>query len=477
MLIKNYKKIYDNIHGYITISNMACKIIDSYEFQRLRYMRQLSTCYFVFPNASHCRFEHSIGTYYLADKMLNAIITNSDINIINNIILNIPELQYYVLTLTNQSKILLDDYICELVKIAALCHDVGHGPFSHTFDDIFIPNISKETNLGEYIHHENRSKLILEHIIKSNTELLQYIGNDGLNFIKSLIDPLDKTQFIYQIVSNNLNGIDVDKFDYLVRDTTNLGLKYGINCNKLIDDIKIIDNIICYSEQMYNEVISIFHTRYRLFKEVYKHKICIVTQIIIGEIMLLIDPIVNISKSVTDIKNFCEFTDDYIIFLVKHLYTNINQYDVQNQTLINKAYNLLNRIFTRNLYEHIDTIVSPINLHINTSYICGMDNSIGMDDIYIHSAKIGYVSGKKENPLDNLYFYNKHDQHMVANKILKHQKSLLLSDKYQEYIFIFYIKNKNNKDLVDKLKNIINNIRITSWAGKVEKLWRNNLGF
>jgi len=459
ILIKNYKKIYDNIHGYITISNIACKIIDSYEFQRLRYMRQLSTCYFVFPNASHSRFEHSIGTYHLADKMLQAIITNSDKKYVDDILYNIDELKYYTNNFDkSQNNRILDDYICELVKIAALCHDVGHGPFSHTFDDIFIPNISKKQNLGDFIHHENRSKAILEHIIKSNKELFEYIKIEGINFIKSLIDPSDKKQFIYQIVSNNINGIDVDKFDYLGRDTYNLGLKYGLNCNKLIDDIVIINDMICYPEQMYNEVISIFHTRYRLFKEVYKHKICIVTQIIIGEIMLLIDDITNISGSITNVQKFCEFTDDHIIFLVKHLYGNIQNYSKENQIIIIKAYDLLNKIFTRDLYKHIDTIVSPIKLPIDCNFVNGIDNNINIDDIYIHSAKIGYVSGKKANPIDNLYFYNKHN--ILANKILKYQKSILLPDRYQEYIFMFYLKNKNNKDLLDKVKNVIDIIKI-----------------
>ena len=59
----NYKKIYDGIHHYIDISNYACMIIDTPTFQRLRYLRQLSACYYVFPCAIHTRFEHSIGTY------------------------------------------------------------------------------------------------------------------------------------------------------------------------------------------------------------------------------------------------------------------------------------------------------------------------------------------------------------------------------------------------------------------------------
>ena len=64
------KTIYDPIHGYITLSDVAISIIDTPEFQRLRQIRQLGCCYFVFPGASHFRFEHSIGVAYLSKKLI-----------------------------------------------------------------------------------------------------------------------------------------------------------------------------------------------------------------------------------------------------------------------------------------------------------------------------------------------------------------------------------------------------------------------
>jgi hypothetical protein len=168
---------------------------------------------------------------------------------------------------------------------------------------------------------------------------------------------------------------------------------------------------------------------------------------IMGEIMMLLNKIVNIINSIHDIKKYCNFTDDYIIFLVKHLHSELEKYSDSEQIIINKAYNLLNRIFTRDLYEHIDTVVMSQKIDIKITNI----------DICIHIAKIGYVSGEKENPLDNLYFHNRYnkDGNIFAQKISKHQKTILTPTKYQEYIYVFYLKNKANYDALEEIKNII----------------------
>uniref|UniRef100_A0A9J8ANF4 HD domain-containing protein n=1 Tax=Cyprinus carpio carpio TaxID=630221 RepID=A0A9J8ANF4_CYPCA len=109
----------DPIHGQMELHPLLVKIIDTPQFQRLRHIKQLGTKYLVYPGATHTRFEHSLGVAYLARCLLKTLRENQ------------PELN-----ITKQ------DFLC--VQIAALCHDMGHGPFSHLFDGMFIPEVQPD---------------------------------------------------------------------------------------------------------------------------------------------------------------------------------------------------------------------------------------------------------------------------------------------------------------------------------------------
>jgi HD superfamily phosphohydrolase len=457
-IIEGYKQIHDSIHGYIKISNIACEIIDTIEFQRLRYLHQLGTCNYVFPNATHTRFEHSIGTYYLADRMLRGIKQNSDISMINQYMDEISELEeYYNNKRESESLDKLDKYVCELVKISALCHDLGHGPFSHVFDDIFLQHHMKESN-NKMKYHENRSGMILEHIIRSNEMLSKIIAPSELKFMKKLINPgSNDKHFIYQIVSNKLNNIDVDKFDYITRDTKMLGLNFGMDYTRLVDDVIVINNIICYPEQMCYEIVGMFKTRYRLHKQIYCHKIVIAIQYMISEIMHLLEPIMKFTESIESIDKFIKLTDSYIISSISFLYENRNNYPYEQKHLIKKAHHIWHKINNRKLYRFIDIIISDKKLYPELSDIIQLDP----EDYLIHSSKIGLVSGSIGNPLDNIYLYKNKNKH-ILHKIKKENISVILPTLYQEYIYMVYLKNRNDIEkeryLTKLLEEIDNNI-------------------
>ena len=227
------KIIFDPIHGYIELDQLSIQIIDTQEFQRLRKIKQLGCCYYVFLGASHNRFEHSIGVAYLSKKLLKNIKDNQ------------PELE-------------INNDLLQIVEIAGLCHDLGHGPFSHLFDDKFLKVYLKD---DKFVKHETRSCLIFDHIVQKYK--INITPNDT-NTIKELINPQKKNltpRYLYHIVSNIDNGIDVDKFDYIKRDTYNIGLHYNFDYDRILKQARVIDGKIVFPDKLVYEIHNLFHIR------------------------------------------------------------------------------------------------------------------------------------------------------------------------------------------------------------------------
>ncbi|XP_065817197.1 deoxynucleoside triphosphate triphosphohydrolase SAMHD1-like [Labrus bergylta] len=161
------KVFNDPIHGSMDLHPLLIKIIDTPQFQRLRFIKQLGGVYFVYPGASHNRFEHSIGVGYLAGKLAEALRSRQ------------PELN-----ITER------DVLC--VQIAGLCHDLGHGPFSHLYDGLFLPKaLEKKRKLKKW-KHERGSRLMLDHLVEQNNfkPTMKKYGlkpEDDITFIKEMI--------------------------------------------------------------------------------------------------------------------------------------------------------------------------------------------------------------------------------------------------------------------------------------------------
>ncbi|KAI5625235.1 deoxynucleoside triphosphate triphosphohydrolase SAMHD1 isoform X1 [Silurus asotus] len=197
---QNYKVFNDPVHGHIELHPLLVKIIDTPQFQRLRYIKQLGGAYYVFPGASHNRFEHSIGVAHLAGCLIKTLKEKQ------------PELG-----ITKQ------DVLC--VQIAGLCHDLGHGPFSHLFDGMFIPRIRPDCQWK----HEDASVKMFEHLVEKNNlqpvmEKYGVFKKDLIFITEQIAGPKDKYEgrpedqsFLYEIVANKRTGIDVDKWDYFAR--------------------------------------------------------------------------------------------------------------------------------------------------------------------------------------------------------------------------------------------------------------------
>ena len=356
------KSIYDPIHGFIEVNKKCIKIIDTPEFQRLRNIKQLGACEFVFPGATHNRFSHSLGVYHLASKLINSLKTNQ------------PEL--------NISE---DDIEC--VEIAGLCHDLGHGPFSHCFDNNCVNNFE-----GNLKYHEYRSCKILELI--SN----KYNININLEKIYKMIIPKDTKHFLYNIVCNNISGIDVDKFDYIARDTYFTGLDYSFNCSRILKNCKVIDNELCFLNKLAFNIYELFRIRYRLHKEIYNHPVVSSIEFMIS------DYLKELNYKLDKIEEFCKLDDNII-----------NNTEIINNIYSRKLYKLKTEKIYKNKFP-------DLKIEKNTNE-------------FIQKLKIG-LNSINLNPIDNIQFYKNN----IKISLTKENVSHLIPDTSTEYILRVYKK-------------------------------------
>ena len=410
----NNKIIRDAIHGYMEISNVAIQIIDTLEFQRMRNIKQLGACYYVFPGASHNRFEHSIGVAYLAKELLMTIKNKQ------------PELN------------ITEEHIT-IVELAGLCHDLGHGAFSHIFDNRFIP---KYSNI-KHKEHEERSCIMFKYIInKYNIKLTDY----QITAIQELINPISKNiepRFLYNIVSNIDNGIDVDKFDYIKRDTYNIGLNYTFDYDRIFKQIMVIDGRIAYPSKLKYHLYDLHHIRYQLHLQIYTHPVVRSIEYMITDCLYEANDALNISTSIDNPEKFSEITD-IIIELI--LFSDNPQLAISQE--------IINKIKTRNIYKYIGEIILNSNdkktynyneikrtlVNSNFDFSQINENDIIIDQIFL---------GNKTEPLKNVQFYEP-----STNKIIKFKKkniSQLLPNNFSETRLRFYSKSPKQNNVISEL--------------------------
>ncbi len=239
--------IKDAIYGYLVISKNQKEIIDTYPFQRLRRIRQLAGSEYVYMGATHCRFSHSLGVAHLAEQLITNLARNVEISI-------------------NQ---------IEKVKIAAMLHDVGHGPFSHVSESLLINHLGKT--------HEDMTTWLIQ---KSELrEKLEKIGLNSDEISKLAVGKLHRTGEFYmdQIISSS---VDVDALDYIVRDSHFSGAEYGfVDIFRLIYSMDIIslNGDLGIDLTALSALEAFLLARFESFKSIYFHKTSRAVQIMIED--------------------------------------------------------------------------------------------------------------------------------------------------------------------------------------------------
>ncbi|PKY38250.1 HD phosphohydrolase domain-containing protein [Rhizophagus irregularis] len=416
---KKSKRIQDPIHGLMEFENWIIKFIDTEHFQRLRNIKQLGTTYYVYPGASHNRFEHCLGVAHLSRSLVKRIQETQ------------PELEH-------------DENGLKCVTLAALCHDLGHGPFSHLFESEFISQKRPEENWT----HEKGSKMMFEHLLNNHADLISDLDTEDITFVENLIAGArtHRSPYLFDIVANKRNSIDVDKFDYLARDCHYLGMRSDFDFSRLMKFSRVIDDqITYYFKESYN-IYELFHTRYSLHKKAYNHCVCKAIDYMIRDAFLEADSTLKISDSIFDANEYLKMDD-----------TILNKIEYSDDPSLKKSKDIIKRIRKRDLYKFVDGFLVPNDLkdkltekEINEEKIIAYQNNDGLkvDDIIVNRLVLNYGM-KNENPVDHVKFYNKNLPNKVF-KLEKSQVSYLVPEQFEELNIRIFTKDHKK---IDPIRN------------------------
>ncbi|MEG0364082.1 MAG: HD domain-containing protein [Erysipelotrichales bacterium] len=228
--LEEKKVIRDNIHGNIPIEHQIIwELINTDIFQRLRRVHQLGGTFMVFPGAEHSRFAHSLGVY----------------NVVRRIIFEVESISQ---TLSTREKI--------IAMCAGLLHDIGHGPYSHAFEDVFGSD-----------HEEMGIRMMIEDT--SITKVLNQYDPKIASEVAAVIKKEHPNKILIQLISSQ---VDADRMDYLLRDAYNCGVSYGnFDLERLLRSMIVVDNQIAFKNSGVHAIEDYIFARYHMYWQVYLH--------------------------------------------------------------------------------------------------------------------------------------------------------------------------------------------------------------
>lgn len=400
------KTFNDPVHGHMYFNPKLCDVIDTPQMQRLRELKQLGTSYYVFPGAGHNRFEHSLGTCHLANTVFESIKRSA------------PR---HGLGLT------VEDKLC--VQLAGLCHDMGHGPFSHVFDNEFLPlRHGWDPKVVAPWNHERMGVDMFSWCLDDNhIDLEPQVVRRVCDFITSNEEGAKEKRFLFDIIANKQNGIDVDKFEYLLRDSYQAGVRMSVDTMRLTSHMKVIDDRICFKSSEANNVYALFHSRASMHQSVYTHKKAKAVEYMVVDALVEADIAWNgrISNSIWSVEDFIAMDD-----------TLLKQIEFCDDPALAKARDIVRRIRRRELYRFVNEYTVPEDQVVDFKPVeakditsCQGTNNIpgGLkpDDIIVQCLKIDYGQKGHKDPVENVRFFHYWDDETSCS-IAKEQISSLL---------------------------------------------------
>lgn len=250
-----YKIIRDSIHGNIRFDDVFLSLLDALELQRLYNVKQLGLAHLVFPGAHHTRLEHSFGAFYIASEIVELLPLDAD-----------------------EKKV---------VRCAALLHDIGHGPFSHTLEsilresmDVDHVDLTEKLIKGEYvIFHENEESFVFPE--KTVPAVLEKNGIDTQLVADIIKGHVSDHPYLGQLLNS---VIDVDQLDYLLRDAYYTGVSYGmVDLERFLQTLLINGNTLAMNRKGVGVVENILMARTLMYSSVYFHKTVRIAELMLSK--------------------------------------------------------------------------------------------------------------------------------------------------------------------------------------------------
>lgn len=251
--MKETKVFRDPIYGYVKIiDELIWQLVQTKEFQRLRRIHQLGGTSMVFHTAEHSRFSHSLGVYEIARRI-------------------VYEVDSIRMTLTREERLLT---LC-----AALLHDLGHGPYSHTFESVFQTNHEQFTIdiiMGETEVHD-----VLESYQSGFAEAVARIINKQC-YQGECPGKTCHHNIMIAIITSQL---DADRLDYLQRDAYNTGATYGeVDQDRILRSMIVVDNQLAYKYSSMHAIENYLVSRYHMYWQVYYHPVTVSYELLLNKI-------------------------------------------------------------------------------------------------------------------------------------------------------------------------------------------------
>ena len=273
MTTRPVAEIRDPVHGYIKITDVERELIDSPFLQRLRRIHQLAGAYLVYPGAVHTRFEHVVGAMHVAGEIADSLSRRADVSA---------------------------DQIQE-VRLGALLHDVGHGPFSHMYEEVLADKT-------ETTHEDISQRIVRETPIR---DILNRHGYSHKRMSDLAVGKQASTPgFMNEIVAG---GLSADIMDYVLRDSYFTGVEYGrVDVQRVIDSLRVAKKHLALDSAALYAFEALLLARYEMFKAVYFHRTVRAAELMLVRAMKLADDELRLTD-LSDLGRYLDMTDEVVL--------------------------------------------------------------------------------------------------------------------------------------------------------------------